>query len=89
MDIPLLYTSTENYRASLGHKINHSFAPNCRWDVVQHPVFGRIPRIVALVDIQKDQELTCHYMIDMQEAGANPNLTWYLEQWDIASKDDN
>ena len=30
MDIPPEYVSLNKYTASLGHKINHSFDPNCR-----------------------------------------------------------
>ncbi|TRY75439.1 hypothetical protein TCAL_09504 [Tigriopus californicus] len=81
MDLPPEFISIENYRASLGHKINHSFAPNCAWDVVEHPVFGRIPRIVTLRDIEPNEELTCHYKIDMEEAVLRDNLAWYVAQW--------
>ena len=30
MDIPPEYVSAKRYKASLAHKINHSFDPNCR-----------------------------------------------------------
>lgn len=53
MDIPPHYVSVENYRATLGHKINHSFTPNCGWETIQHPVFGKIPSVVALADVKK------------------------------------
>jgi histone-lysine N-methyltransferase SETD7 len=62
MDLPEKYTSVDCYKASLGHKINHSFNPNCKWDIIIHPVFGRIPRIVSLREIQPGEELTCHYV---------------------------
>lgn len=87
MDLPQEFISTENYRASLGHKINHSFAPNCAWDVVEHPVFGRIPRIVTLRDIEPYEELTCHYKIDMEEAVLHDNLAWYVAQWGKMSQE--
>ena len=68
MDLPAECIPFSNYRATRGHKINHSFAPNCKWDTVRHPVFGRIPRIVTLKRVDVGEELTCHYMIDMTEA---------------------
>ena len=37
MDIPEAERSTSVYRASLGHKIQHSFSPNCEfWEVMCH-----------------------------------------------------
>ena len=82
MDIPEEYICLNNYRASLGHKINHSFKPNCKWEVIEHPVFGRIPKIITLVDVPAEEELTCHYMIDMKEAERSERLRWYVEAWD-------
>ena len=35
MDIPLDMRSTTQYRATLAHKVQHSFNPNCEfWEVV-------------------------------------------------------
>ena len=70
------------YDASLGHKINHSFAPNCRWETAVHPTFGRIPRIVTLMDLEAGSELTCHYMINMEEASASDDHQWYMQLWE-------
>ena len=84
MDIPKDFISLSNYHASLGHKINHSFKPNCKWDVIHHPVFGRIPKIITLCEVEPETELTCHYMIDMNEAEKSPRLKWYVEAWDDA-----
>ena len=53
MDIPPRYVNVENYRATLAHKINHSFTPNCGWDTIEHPVFGKIPSVVALADVER------------------------------------
>ena len=82
LDIPPECVSLENYRASLGHKINHSFQPNCKWDQMLHPTFGRIPSVITLMDLKAGTELTCHYMIDMQEAAGMACLEWYLDLWD-------
>lgn len=87
LDIPEEVISLNNYRASLGHKINHSFQPNCKWDQTMHPTFGRIPSVITLLDLKAGTELTCHYMIDMQEAAGIDHLQWYLDLWDEESND--
>ena len=48
MDIPETMRQTHQYRASLGHKIQHSFDPNCEFWEIFHPVFGLIPCIRTL-----------------------------------------
>ena len=58
MDIPPDFVSLNRYKASLAHKINHSFDPNCRWGVINHPTFGRVPRVVTMKDL-KAGEVTC------------------------------
>ena len=82
MDILPECVSLNNYRASLGHKLNHSFQPNCKWDTILHPTFGRIPAIKTLMDLKAGTELTCHYMIDMGEAATVDALQWYVDLWD-------
>ena len=37
VDIPAEYSSIDAYRATLGHKANHSKDPNCKYDVFYHP----------------------------------------------------
>lgn len=32
IDVPQPFDQTERYCASLGHKANHSFTPNCKYD---------------------------------------------------------
>ena len=82
LDILPECVSLKNYRASLGHKINHSFEPNCKWDQIIHPTFGRIPSVITLMDLKAGTELTCHYMIDMQEASGIQHLQWYVDLWE-------
>ena len=41
-----------------------------------------MPRVVALYDLAAGTELTCHYMIDMEEAGLDPSMQWYLDEWE-------
>ncbi len=33
IDVPEPFNLTENYCASIGHKANHSFTPNCKYDL--------------------------------------------------------
>ena len=37
VDIPVELRSLANYTASLAHKTNHSFIPNCEFDEFHHP----------------------------------------------------
>jgi hypothetical protein len=37
VDLPLECADINSYTASLGHKANHSFIPNCQFVAVQHP----------------------------------------------------
>lgn len=90
MDIPPDYVSITRYRATLGHKINHSFDPNCRWGIINHPTFGRIPRVVTIKNIKAGTELSCHYMIDMAEAVADEvHCKWYVDLWEEFSSGGN
>ena len=56
------------YRATLGHKVCHSFTPNCEFDNFDHPRFGKIKCIVACRPILKDEELTVDYEYDLAVA---------------------
>jgi len=80
MDIPPKYQSSEHYCATLAHKLNHSFTPNCTWANADHPCFGFVPSIVTLEEVRKGEELTIHYMMDMEDAPE-----WYMDCWDLHS----
>ena len=60
MDIPKAFRSSDSYRlspsslpfiatcrATLCHKLNHSFQNNCQFSDIQHPVYGYLPCAVA------------------------------------------
>ena len=64
MDIPAEFISRDKYRATLGHKVNHSFKPNCREWFYNHPRFGVIPSIVAKRQIEAGEELLLDYEYD-------------------------
>jgi len=80
MDLPPKYHSSENYTATLAHKLNHSFTPNCRWSNMEHPCYGLVPAILTLDAIKEGEELTVHYQMDMEDA---PD--WYLQCWEEES----
>lgn len=77
MDIPQKYQRSENYSATLAHKLNHSFDPNCWWDNAEHPVHGLVPAIRTLKSVKAGEELTIHYMMDMEGAA-----DWYKTEWE-------
>ena len=58
--ISILYLShqaSSAYCATLAHKTNHSFLPNCQFLVFDHPKFGLVPCISTIADINKGDEV--------------------------------
>jgi len=48
IDVPRAYSSLATYRATVGHKANHSFMPNAKYVQVYHARFGYItPKVSA------------------------------------------
>ena len=66
------------YRATLGHKINHSFygTNNCRFEVFNHARFGLIHAVKSTWQIKKDEELLCPYNLPY-----DISAPWYQELW--------
>lgn len=58
IDIPVWAQSSQAYTASLAHKTNHSFLPNCQFVVYDHPKFGLIPSVSTIADIPAGAEIT-------------------------------
>ena len=75
MDIPKPFRSSDCYRlcriiiiiidppsrATLCHKLNHSFQNNCQFSDIQHPIYGHLPCAVAtkrVCSLQSDQILS-------------------------------
>ena len=84
------YHSTANYTATLTHKVNHSFVPNCRWSNMEHPCYGLTPAILTLQAVAQGEELTAHYHLNMEEGGEGASRPqdapeWYLESWRLSS----
>ena len=47
MDIPEEWRGSERYRATLCHKMNHSFQNNCQFSDITHPLYGYLPCTVT------------------------------------------
>ena len=71
IDVPSNYSSLTTYCASLGHKANHSFEPNCKYSLFQHPYFGKIKCICTIKCVQASEELTVAYGYDHNGLGCN------------------
>lgn len=71
IDVPEPYNHVSKYCASLGHKANHSFTPNCIYDMFVHPRFGPIKCIRTLRAVEAEEELTVAYGYDHSPPGKN------------------
>ena len=76
LDIPEDSRSTDKYCATLGHKICHSFDPNCDFENFEHPRFGPILCVVTLKPVAEGEELFACYEYDLKVAPS-----WYVELW--------
>ncbi|XP_013885424.1 histone-lysine N-methyltransferase SETD7 isoform X2 [Austrofundulus limnaeus] len=82
IDVPQPFDQMEKYCASLGHKANHSFSPNCRYEPFVHPRFGPIKCIRTSRAVQRDEELTVLYGYDHESTGGSgPEAPdWYKKE---------
>lgn len=58
MDIPVQFRCTTAYRATLCHKLNHSFQNNCTFSDISHPVYGYLPCAVTTKPVSLTLHLT-------------------------------
>lgn len=58
---PEIGLDSSKYVATLGHKTNHWFSPNCYFGWAVHPRHGRIRSVVSLRAISAGEELTVDY----------------------------
>ncbi len=64
MNIPDNYVSLSRYCATLGHKVNHSFTPNCSEWFFEHPRFGVVPCERTTRPVKRGEELLLDYEYD-------------------------
>jgi len=76
IDLPEDMARLENYRATLGHKVCHSFQPNSETDVFYHPRFGLIRCIATLDNVKAGEEILIDYGYNLSSAP-----TWYKVAW--------
>ena len=63
INIPKQYWNLATFRATRGHKHNHSFKQNKVefTDTAYHPRYGKIAAVVATRDIKKGEEIFAYY----------------------------
>ena len=76
LDIPVKMRDLGEYCATLGHKINHSFSPNCQFSHYSHPLYGEIPCVVTTQHVDKGEELFSYYHYLISDC---PD--WYAALW--------
>ena len=80
IDLPPELGPVSRYNATLGHKVNHSFTPNCEFVLYSvHPVLGTIMAVAALDDMAPDTELTVNYGYNYTAEQEQPQ--WFVQQW--------
>ena len=79
------YWNITNYRATLGHIVNHSFTKaNAYFGKTLHPRHGPIVSIISAKDIKKGEEILCHYGLEANEYGVPK---WYAEAYEKEVKE--
>lgn len=58
------FSSEEFYRATNGHKVNHSNNPNAIYYLLDHPRFGLLPSVVSVKPIKAGEEILVDYNYD-------------------------
>merc|ERR1739844_139476 len=76
IDQPPGYRNVQEYRTTLGHKINHNFiGTNTKWGFVRHPSHGPVVSLIASKRIEKREELFVNYNYALKTAPK-----WYIDQ---------
>ena len=76
IDFPPSMASLTVYRASLGHKVNHSFLPNSVFGTMFHPRWGRVRTVVTTSLVRAGEEILVDYGYDLVRC---PD--WYRNMW--------
>ena len=79
--IPEPYWNISDYRATLGHKLNHSFTKSkAIWGRAFHPRFGHVKCAVANQDIKKGEEILVDYKYHIGQIVPKWTSDLYLEE---------
>jgi hypothetical protein len=76
LNVPELFWNTTRFRATLGHKVNHSFIKTkTAYKFASHPRFGWIRSVIAIEDIYKGEEIFINYHYPVKADRRVPS--WY------------
>ena len=79
LNVPEGYWNITQFRATLGHKINHSFVKaRSAFDFATHPRYGLIRSVIAIEDIYKDEEIFVNYHYNL-----GTSIQWYKELYEF------
>ena len=82
--IPWNRASLDQYRAALGHKLNHSFRPNCEYSgVLDSPRFGLVRAFYTNRYIKKGEELFISYGYPVETGPP-----WYVDLYKKTKEQD-
>jgi len=88
MDIPNGFEQTEKYCATLAHKTNHSFTPNCEWTLFESPRFGLIRSITAQKPIKAGEEILINYQMTLAKSPDWYRVIWLQHMRKVKRNDD-
>ena len=81
INVPESYWNTTSFRATLGHKLNHSFVKvKSMYNFATHPRFGWIRTVTAIEDIYKGEEIFIHYHYPVKAERSIP--IWYKDLYE-------
>ena len=81
INLPEGYWNITQFRATLGHKINHDFLKlRAAFDFAMHPRHGWIRSVIAIDDIYKGEEIFIHYHYPIIANSFAPQ--WYQELYE-------
>lgn len=93
IDVPQPFDAILRYCASLGHKANHSFTPNCRYDLWVHPLRKTNPQSMMwhyydflYVSLCKSVKWFCVILVQVCSPSfwtyqMHPDVEAYAEKW--------
>ena len=83
INVPEAYWNVSQFRATLGHKINHDFLKfRSAFNFAMHPRHGWIRTVIAIDDIYKGDEIFINYHYPITD---NPKMLvpqWYRELYE-------
>jgi len=88
MDIPNGFQSTDQYCATLAHKANHSFSPNCEWTLFESPRFGLVRSLTAQKPIEVGEEILVNYQMTIAKSPDWYRVVWLQHMRKVKKNDD-